>query len=323
MISLDNLSKSFGAAILFENVSFKINRKERVGLVGRNGHGKTTLFRIISGREDADTGSISVPKNYRIGYVKQEIDFTEKTVLEEGKKGLCDDAASHLWKVEKILAGLGFSKDDLKRPPQELSGGYQVRLNLTKVLLSEPDLLLLDEPTNYLDIMSIRWIKKFLINWPREAFIITHDRGFMDAVVTHIMGIHRRNIRKVSGNTEKYYMQIAQEEEIYEKTRTNEEKRHKEMEVFISRFRAKARLAGLVQSRIKTLSKLTKKEKLERFKTLDFSFRAKPFNGKHLFSINDLCFSYDLQIKINNRCQCKFLSLHLCHQAISQRLQPQ
>ena len=298
MISVDNLSKSFGAAILFKNVSFKINRKERVGLVGRNGHGKTTLFRIISGREEADTGNISVPKNYQVGYVKQEMDFTEKTVLEEGKKGLCEDAASDLWKVEKILAGLGFSQKDLKLPPEELSGGYQVRLNLAKVLLSEPDLLLLDEPTNYLDITSIRWIKFFLTHWPREVFIITHDRGFMDAVVTHIIGIHRQNIRKVPGNTEKYYMQIAQEEEIHEKTRTNEEKRRKEMEVFITRFRAKARLAGLVQSRIKTLSKLTKKERLERFKALDFSFRSRPFNGKNLFSVNDLSFSYDLQNKL-------------------------
>jgi len=298
MISVDNLSKSFGAAILFKNVSFKINRKERVGLVGRNGHGKTTLFRIISGREEADAGNISVPKNYRVGYVKQEMDFTEETVLEEGKKGLCEDAASQLWKVEKILAGLGFSNKDLNRSPVELSGGYQVRLNLTKVLLSEPDLLLLDEPTNYLDITSIRWIKKFLTHWPREVFIITHDRGFMDAVVTHIMGIHRQNIRKVSGNTKKYYMQIAQEEEIHEKTRTNEEKRRKEMEVFITRFRAKARLAGLVQSRIKTLNKLTGKEKLERFKTLDFSFRARPFSGKYLFGVNDLGFSYDPKIKL-------------------------
>jgi ATP-binding cassette subfamily F protein 3 len=292
MISVDNLTKSFGASVLFENVSFKINRRERVGLVGRNGHGKTTLFRILSGQEEADSGHIAVPKNYRIGYVKQTIGFTENTVFDEGIRGLPENEASHHWKVEKILAGLGFSSSDLQRSPRDLSGGFQVRLNLTKELLAEPDMLLLDEPTNYLDITSIRWIKRFLSQWPREVFIITHDRGFMDAVVTHVMGIHRKKIRKITGNTEKYYMQIAQEEEIHEKTRINDDKRRKEIEDFVTRFRAKARLAGLVQSRVKTLSKLTRAEKLEKFKSLDFAFRSKPFNGKILARISGLGFGY-------------------------------
>jgi len=295
MISVDSLSKSFGASVLFTDVSFKINRRERVGLVGRNGHGKTTLFRILSGQEEADSGNISIPKNYRIGYIRQTIHFTEKTVFEEGIRGLSEDVSSQYWKVEKILAGLGFSEDDLKRHPSDLSGGFQVRLNLTKELLAEPDLLLLDEPTNYLDITSIRWIKSFLRQWPREVFLITHDRGFMDAVVTHVLGIHRKKVRKISGNTEKYYLQIAQDEEIYEKTRINEDKRRKEIEDFVTRFRAKARLAGLVQSRVKTLSKLTRRDKLEKFKTLDFSFRYKPFNGKILSTIRNLGFGYDPQ----------------------------
>ena len=293
MISIDNLSKSYGASVLFQNASFKINRRERVGLVGRNGHGKTTLFRILSGQEEADSGNIAIPKNYRIGYVKQEIGFTSKTVFEEGIKGLPDNSASHYWKVEKILAGLGFDEEDLKRSPKDLSGGFQVRLNLTKELLSEPDLLLLDEPTNYLDITSIRWIKRFLSQWPREVFIITHDRTFMDSIVTHVLGIHRKKVRKITGNTEKYYLQIAQEEEIHEKTRINEDKHRREIEEFVTRFRAKARLAGLVQSRVKTLSKLTRREKLENFKSLDFSFRSKPFNGKILSRIKGLGFGYD------------------------------
>ncbi|RJP94930.1 MAG: ABC transporter ATP-binding protein [Desulfobacteraceae bacterium] len=293
MISADNLTKSFGASILFENACFKINRRERVGLVGRNGHGKTTLFRILAGLEEPDSGKISFPKNYRIGYVRQSIAFTEKTVLAEGRKGLPDADESQYWKVDKILAGLGFSPDDLQRNPGELSGGFQVRLNLTKELLSEPDLLLLDEPTNYLDITSIRWIKRFLINWPHEVFIITHDRGFMDAIVTHVMGIHRQRVRKITGNTEKYYMQIALEEEIHEKTRTNEEKRRREIEEFVTRFRAKARLAGMVQSRVKTLNKLVKRDKLEKLKNLDFSFRNKPFAGKMFASVTDLTYGYN------------------------------
>ena len=207
--------------------------------------------------------------------------------------GLPETEKDHHWKVEKILAGLGFSQDDMQRHPQEFSGGFQVRLNLAKVLVSEPDLLLLDEPTNYLDITSIRWVERFLLRWPHELMLITHDRGFMDKVVTHTVGIHRHKARKIAGNTDKYYSQIAQDEEIYEKTRLNDERRQKEIKQFITRFRAKARLANLVQSRIKTLEKLEKKDKLGQIDTLDFSFRSEPFRGKHVLSVSNASFAYD------------------------------
>ena len=168
-----------------------------------------------------------------------------------------------------------------------------MRLNLAKILVSEPDLLLLDEPTNYLDITSIRWVERFLVRWPHELMLITHDRGFMDKVVTHTVGIHRRKARKIAGDTNRYYSQIAQDEEIYEKTRVNDERRQKEIKQFITRFRAKARLANLVQSRIKTLEKLEKKDKLAQISTLDFSFRSEKFRGKHVLSARNVSFSYD------------------------------
>lgn len=293
MISAENLTKSFGDHILFEKVSFKINSRERIGLIGQNGHGKTTLFRIIIGEEETDGGSIIIPRNYRIGYVRQQLGFTRDTVLEEGMTGLVEEERDHYWKVEKILAGLGFSADDMHRHPEEFSGGYQVRLNLAKVLVSEPDLLLLDEPTNYLDITSIRWVERFLNKWPHELMLITHDRGFMDRIISHVIGIHRKRFRKIPGDTGKYYMQIAQEEEVYEKTRINDEKRRKEVQQFITRFRAKARLANMVQSRIKTLAKMEKREKLEKLKTLNFSFRSKPFQGKSVLNARGVSFSYD------------------------------
>jgi len=300
MITVDNLSKSYAHQILFEGVQFQINARERVGLVGRNGHGKTTLFRMIVGEEHPDSGSITTPRNYRIGYVRQHLDFTSATVLEEGKKGLPEAERHQQWKVEKILAGLGFSSVDMQRHPSEFSGGYQVRLNLAKTLLSEADLLLLDEPTNYLDITSIRWIEDYLINWPHELFLITHDRSFMDKVVTHTMGIHRTKIRKIAGTTEKFYTQIALDEEIYEKTRLNDERRQKEVEQFITRFRAKARLANLVQSRIKLLEKTGKKDKLETLKSLGFSFRSKPFQGKYAMKIKNLSFAYNPEVPLIN-----------------------
>lgn len=293
MIRVENLTKSFGDRLLFDEISFSLSSKQRVGLVGQNGHGKTTLFQMINGDEQPDSGSVVIPKNYRIVYVQQQLEFTTDTALAEGLRALPPQEQDHSWKVEKILIGLGFSEEDFHRHPSQFSGGLQVRLNLVKALVSEPDLLLLDEPTNFLDITSIRWIEQFLNTWPHELLLITHDRSFMDKVVTHTMGIHRRKMRKISGNTAKYYNQIAQDEEVYEKTRINDERRRKEVQQFISRFRAKARLANMVQSRIKTLKKMEKKEKLDQMKLLDFSFRSSPFPGKRALTARNLDFAYE------------------------------
>ena len=292
MLNIDDITKGFGDQILLDKAGFRINPGERVGLVGRNGHGKTTLLNMISGSDHPDEGTISYPSGYRMGFLSQKISFTKISVIDEAMLGLLEHEKDHSWKAEKILAGLGFSQDDLKKNPEEFSGGFQVRLNLAKVLISEPDLLILDEPTNYLDITSIRWISRFLISWPREVLLVTHDRGFMDDVVTHIAGIHRHKIKKIQGNTYKYYLQVAQDEEVYEKTRQNEEKRKKEVELFISRFRAKARLANMVQSRIKTLEKSQTKEKLQKMKNLEFEFNYLPFSGKQILMIENLSFGW-------------------------------
>jgi ATP-binding cassette subfamily F protein 3 len=293
VLNIDTISKSFGDQTLLSATGFRINNGERVGLVGRNGHGKTTLLNMIIGNDQPDEGQITCPSGYRIGYLSQKIEFSCHRVIEEAMLGLQAHEKEFSWKAEKILAGLGFSLADMQKDPLLFSGGYQVRLNLAKVLVSEPDLLILDEPTNYLDITSIRWISKFLNDWPREVLLVTHDRGFMDAVVTHIAGIHRQKIKKIKGKTSKYYLQIAQDEDIYEKTRLNEEKKRKEVEQFITRFRAKARLANMVQSRIKSLEKTKAKDKLEQLKSLDFSFNYHPFTGKHLMLVEDLSFGWE------------------------------
>ena len=292
MIKIINLSKSFGARELFDDVSFNVNSGERIGLVGRNGHGKTTLLRMIIKEEFPDSGEIVIPRNYTTGHVAQHLKFTMNTVIEEGCLGLPEESREDKWKVEKILSGLGFTSDDMKRDPAEFSGGYQVRLNLAKTLVSEPDMLLLDEPTNYLDIISIRWLSSFLKQWKGEVILITHDRSFMDSVITHTVGIHRQKIRKIEGTTDKLYEQILKEEEIYEKTRINDEKKRKEVELFISRFRAKARLAGMVQSRVKALEKQQNLDKLENIKNLEFSFNYKAFNAKTIMSVENLSFEY-------------------------------
>ena len=293
MIQVDNLTKRFGKQVLFEKIGFKVNRRERVGLVGRNGHGKTTLFRLLAGLEEADEGTIAVPRNYRIGYVEQELDFREPTVLAEAARTLPTDHADERWRVEKMLSGLGFGREDWDKRPGELSGGFQVRLNLAKVLLADYNMLLLDEPNNYLDIVSIRWLEKFLVAWPGEFLLVTHDRTFMDRVVTHTLAIHRRRVKKVEGDTGKLYVQIALEEETYEKTRVNDERRRKEIESFIAKFRASAQLQGLVESRKKTLAKMGTKKKLETIKSLDFDFTAKAFSGKYVLTAEDVTFGYE------------------------------
>ena len=294
MIQVGNLSKAYGQQVIFDDIGFTVNAGERVGLVGRNGHGKTTLFKMILGEERSDDGIISIPNNYKVGHLSQHISFTEESVLKEGCLGLrpAEDGRDETYKVEAILMGLGFSADDFMRNPLELSGGYQIRLNLAKLLISEPNLLLLDEPTNYLDILSIRWLIQFLRNWKNELILITHDRDFMDSVTTHTMGIHRCTIRKIEGPTQKLYEQILMEEEVYEKTRINEEKKRKETEQFINRFRAQATRASAVQSKIKALQKKEKLEKISEIKNLDFEFRSEPFLGKWLVEATDLSFSF-------------------------------
>ncbi len=295
MIQVSNLSKAYGTQVIFDDVGFTVNAGERVGLVGRNGHGKTTLLRMINGEEKADAGVINVPSDYTVGYLSQHLEFSEDSVLKECCLSLkpSDDGRDESYKAEKILMGLGFLLEDFSRHPFELSGGYQVRLNIAKLLVSEPNLLLLDEPTNYLDIISVRWLTRFLKDWRRELILITHERDFMDSVTTHTMGIHRAKIRKIAGPTHKLYQQILMEEEVYERTRTNEEKKREEVEQFINRFRAQATRARAVQSKIKALQRNGRLEKMSGIKDLEFEFVQAPFSGKWLIEAKDISFSFE------------------------------
>jgi len=293
MLRIQDLCKSYGKQALFEDASLQMIPGERLGLVGRNGHGKSTLLRLILGEEEKDSGVISMPKNYRVGHLAQHLHFTKPTVLEEACLGLLPEEEYDYYKAEAILFGLGFSEADMMRAPSEFSGGYQIRLNLAKVLVSRPNLLLLDEPTNYLDIVSIRWISQFLRSWKDEMILISHDREFMDSVTTHTALIHRQTIRRVEGDTAKLYAQVEQDEITYEKTRQNEIKQRKHAEAFINKFRAQAGRAAMVQSRIKMLEKMPVKEELTTIRDLDFNFHYAPFEAKTMMEVSDLQFGYD------------------------------
>ena len=293
MISFVGVNKAFGGQVLFDDLNLSVNRGERVGLVGRNGHGKSTLFQMIIGNVEPDSGLIQIPKNYKIGYLEQHLHFTKPTVIEECSLGLPHGEEYETWKVEKVLSGLGFSEADMERPPAEFSGGYQIRMNLAKLLVSEPDMLMLDEPNNYLDIVAIRWLEEFLKEWEGECMLITHDRSFMDSVVTHTAAIHRTKARKIEGDTDKLYNLINQEEEIYEKTRLNEEKKRKQEEIFIARFKARASFASRTQSRVKKLEKQGEMKALEKIEDLELYFNSAPFQAQRMMTVNDLSFSYN------------------------------
>jgi len=292
VIKINQLSKSYFARELFTDVTFQMNAGERLGLVGRNGHGKSTLFKLILGEEDLDSGQITIPRNYRIGHLEQHLHFTQPTILAEAALGLPEEESHSIYKAEAILFGLGFAHADLEKPPREFSGGFQIRINLAKLLLSEPNLLLLDEPTNYLDITSVRWIARFLTNFNGELILISHDRDFMDSVTTHTAVIHRQKIRKFEGGTAKAYAQIILEDEIHEKTRANEDRKRAHAEAFINRFRAQASKAKMVQSRIKMLEKLPKLDELAEIESLDFEFRYAAFAAKTLLEARNVSFGY-------------------------------
>ena len=292
MIQLTNLSKSFGGQTLFKNLNLKMNSNQKIGLIGRNGSGKSTLFKIILDEESHDSGDVSIPKNYKIGTLKQHLVFTEPTIREECSLVLSEEEQYNFYKIEKILFGLGFTTENLEKDPLSFSGGYQIRINLAKLLATEPNMLLLDEPTNYLDLLSLRWLKQFIRTFDGEVILITHDREFMDSVTTHTMGIQRKMLHMIQGNTKKYDETLALSDETYEKTRQNQEKKRKELEEFVAKNKARASTAALAQSKQKILDKMDDMESLESESNLAFNFNYKETPAKINLRAENLGFGY-------------------------------
>jgi len=292
MIELINISKSYPTGELYSDLNLRLNQGDKVGLVGRNGTGKSTLFKLILGEEQQDSGAIKLPKAYKIGTLKQYFDFTEKTLIEETALALSEDDKYDIYKAEKILFGLGFSIEDLDKSPQSFSGGYQIRINLAKLLLTEPNLLLLDEPTNYLDILSIRWLKAFLKAFQGEVILITHHRAFMDSVCTHTVGIIRKNAFMIQGGTRKFYEQISANDEHYEKQKIAQDKKIKDLEEFIAKNKARAATSTLAQSKVKILEKMEVLEDISYESNLKFDFNYKETAAKFLIEVKDLSFGY-------------------------------
>jgi ATP-binding cassette subfamily F protein 3 len=293
MIRIKDLSISFAGHSVFEDVNIVLNKGEKIGLIGRNGSGKSTFLNLILGKVEPDHGAVEKPRGYTVGHLEQHIKFTHPTVSEEVASVLPVERDYESWKGDEILMGLGFSYEDTQKEPSLFSGGYQVKINLAKLLLMEPNMLFLDEPTNYLDIHSIKWLKGFLKNWSGEMVLITHDRAFMDEIISHSLFIHRGQFRKYPGNTSAVYDVVAQEEEMQEKTRVNADKKRQKTEEWINRFKSKASMASRAQSKMKMLDKEERIDKLSDVASLDFSFNYLPYTSKeNIAKMKDVKFGY-------------------------------
>ena len=333
MINISNLSIQFGGKFLFDNVSFTIKPNDRIGLIGRNGSGKSTILKIIYGLQESENGTVSKPNDYTMGYLPQEcVIESNRTVFDEAAESLSEikelelkiqeltdeiserndyDSKSYIKllhnlsdsndrynylgghsieaEVEKVLKGLGFTQNDFKRNVAEFSGGWQMRIELTKILLVKPNCILLDEPTNHLDIESIQWLENFLKNYKGSIVVVSHDRAFLNAISNRTIELSLGKIYDFNLPYSKFIVQREQIKEQQQKTYDNQQRQIAQTERFIERFRSKATLATRVQSRIKMLEKVDRVEvEIEDHSVINFKFPDAPRSGKIVVDIKNL-----------------------------------
>ncbi|MBX3568904.1 MAG: ABC-F family ATP-binding cassette domain-containing protein [Rhizobiaceae bacterium] len=283
MLTLNDLSLRVAGRLLIDHASLFLPEGTKAGLVGRNGTGKTTLFRAITGDLASETGSISLPRNTRIGQVAQEAPGTEDALIEivmaadteraallaeettasdpariaEIHIRLADiDAHSAEARAATILAGLGFDDAAQRRPASSFSGGWRMRVALAAVLFSQPDLLLLDEPTNYLDLEGTLWLENYVAKYPHTVLLISHDRDLLNRAVNSIVHLDQQKLTFWRGGYDQFERQRAEQLELQEKSRVKQEAHRKHLQAFVDRFRYKASKARQAQSRIKALERM-------------------------------------------------------------------
>ncbi len=283
MITLTDLSLRVAGRLLLDHASLALPAGAKAGFVGRNGTGKTTLFRAITGDLATETGTIGLPKNARIGQVAQEAPGTEEPLIEivlkadKERAALLDeektatdanriadihmrladiDAHSAEARAATILAGLGFDDDAQRRPASSFSGGWRMRVALAAVLFSEPDLLLLDEPTNYLDLEGTLWLETYVSKYPHTVLLISHDRDLLNRAVNCIVHLDQQKLTFWRGGYDQFERQRAEQIELQEKARAKQEVQRKHLQSFVDRFRAQATKARQAQSRIKALERM-------------------------------------------------------------------
>jgi ATP-binding cassette subfamily F protein 3 len=328
MITLTNVSKNFDERMLMDNVSLSIFPNERIGLTGPNGAGKTTLFHLILGDMESTDGSISIQKGIKIGYLPQEAHFdSSRTVMEEvtsgdaeiqslvdekhkmENEGLCaetryGDVLERLealgiydleHKAEKILSGLGFKEFEFHKPVNQLSGGWQMRTLLAKLLNYNYDLLLLDEPTNYLDLGATLWLKDYLGKYPGSFIMISHDKVFLNEVTNYTIVLEDGKMAKVKGSYDAYEAQKDIEYRTLEKRMKVVDKKKDQLERFTSRFHAQPNRASAVQNKMKMLERLDEETSdlpRTRMSIRDFEFPQTEESGYTVISLANIKKAY-------------------------------
>ena len=290
MLTIDHISMEFSSRPVLDDITFLINRKERIALVGKNGAGKTTLLRLIAGEYQPTSGRIARETDMKIGYLPQVMLFhDDRTLREEMMLVAHEDEARFVAEMDRTVIGLGFERRDFDRPCSEFSGGWRMRIELAKILLSHPDLLLLDEPTNHLDIESIQWLEDFLKGSPSAVLMVSHDRAFIDNVCQRTIEITLGRIYDYNVNYTRFVELRKERHEQQVRAYQNQQKMIQDTEEFIERFRYKATKAVQVQSRIKQLDKLERLEvDLEDTSKLNLRFPPAPRSGDFPLIVEDL-----------------------------------
>ena len=293
MLQLESVTKHFATKTILKEASAHLRPGSRVGLVGPNGIGKTTLLRLILGEQPLDGGRIRKRPRLRIGYLPQDLEehlgniTPPPTTLDATHRGLYPEH-----EAKRILSGLGFSQEDFTRPLADLSGGFRMRVALAHMLLSAPDVLLLDEPTNHLDKTTQRWFEDFLLKSSFTMLVISHDTAFLDRIATHIWEIRQHRILESTGNYTKYLAW----REAYEAAQTaaadRQDKEIGRVQKFVDRFRYQATRARQVQSRLKQLEKIKRIERTRDPKRVRFRFPVPPASGRHVLELQGVAKAY-------------------------------
>jgi len=271
MLTISQVTKSFGARTLFSDVSLQVNRGNRIGLIGPNGAGKSTLFSLILGQDSPDEGIIALQKSARIGYLPQEsLPAGKETILElamfggsvnSGSVEIVEDLDHQREaKAKRILSGLAFRERDFTRPAAEFSGGWIIRAHLARLLVAEPDLLLLDEPTNHLDLQSVGWLQNYLREYTGAIVLVSHDRAFLNAIVRKIIEFDRGKLLHYQGDYEAYLGQRTARREQQLAAFKNQQREIAKLQTFIDRFGAKNTKAAQAQSKRKQIERMEKIE---------------------------------------------------------------
>ena len=340
LAGLQNMTFEFGARILVEDATWHIQSNERIGLIGYNGTGKSTILKLLAGEYRPSKGTIERSRETSIGYLHQDLlSFDtndsilkvalgafekvlqlEKEIEELGKQlekdqdeKLLHEYADKLHKLEtlggysihhkteEVLQGLGFLNSDLQRPYNEFSGGWRMRVLLAKMILQQPDLLLLDEPTNHLDLPSIEWLEKYLQHYQGSVVIVSHDKYFLNRMVTKIIEVYQKELHIYNGNYDFYEKEKAERIALQQRAYENQQEFIRQQERFIDRFRAKASKAAQAQSALKRLEKLERVEDVEVERpNIKINFRVDKTPGKVLVELKDVSKSFGENIIVEH-----------------------